>query len=30
VRVKPTKKCPDWHLGVGNPTWLFLDEITFE
>lgn len=20
--------CPDWHLGVGNPTWLFLDEIT--
>ncbi len=20
--------CPDWHLGKGNPTWLFLDEIT--
>lgn len=19
--------CPDWHLGKGNPTWLFLDEI---
>lgn len=30
MRVKPTKECPDWHLGVGNPTWLFLDEITFE
>ena len=22
-------KCPDWHLGVGNPTWLFLDELIF-
>lgn len=20
--------CPNWHLGKGNPTWLFLDEIT--
>ncbi len=30
LRVKPTKECPDWHLGDGNPTWLFLDEITFE
>lgn len=20
--------CPDWHLGKGNQTWLFLDEIT--
>lgn len=30
LRVKPTATCPDWHLGVGNPTWLFLDEITFE
>ena len=30
VRVKPTKECPNWHLGDGNPTWLFLDEITFE
>ena len=22
-------KCPDWHLGSGNDTWLFLDEIIF-
>lgn len=20
--------CPEWHLGAGNKTWLFLDEIT--
>ena len=23
-------KCPDWHLGAGNDTWLFLDEIILE
>jgi hypothetical protein len=22
--------CPDWHLGSGNPTWLFLDEISVQ
>jgi hypothetical protein len=22
--------CPEWHLGNGNPTWLFFDEITVE
>jgi len=21
-------KCPDWHLGSGNDSWMFLDEIT--
>ena len=21
--------CPEWHLGNGNPTWLFLDELIF-
>jgi hypothetical protein len=21
--------CPDWHLGKGNKTWLFLDELYF-
>jgi predicted alpha-1,2-mannosidase len=21
--------CPEWHLGAGNPTWLFLDELIF-
>jgi hypothetical protein len=23
-------KCPEWHLGNGNDTWLFADEIFFE
>lgn len=23
-------KCPDWHLGAGNDTWLFIDEILFD
>ncbi|MDX2361348.1 MAG: GH92 family glycosyl hydrolase [Crocinitomicaceae bacterium] len=23
-------ECPEWHLGVGNPTWLFVDEIYFK
>jgi len=22
-------KCPEWHLGAGNDTWLFVDEILF-
>jgi hypothetical protein len=21
---------PDWHLGAGNPTWMFLDELQIE
>lgn len=25
--VKNYGKCPDWHLGAGNDTWLFLDEL---
>lgn len=27
VRVINSGKCPEWHLGAGNDTWLFLDEI---
>ena len=29
IRIKATNfgPCPDWHLGKGNPTWLFIDEI---
>ena len=23
-------KCPEWHLGNGNDTWLFIDEIEFK
>jgi len=30
ITAKSTKKCPDWHLGTGNPTWLFVDEILFK
>jgi len=22
--------CPEWHPGSGNPTWIFIDEITVE
>lgn len=29
VRIKAINAgvCPEWHLGKGNPTWLFIDEI---
>lgn len=30
VRVKNYGKCPAWHLGKGEDTWLFLDEIIIE
>jgi predicted alpha-1,2-mannosidase len=23
-------KLPEWHLGAGNPTWLFIDELLFK
>lgn len=26
--IEGTKECPQWHYGVGNPCWFFLDEIT--
>lgn len=29
VRIENAGKCPDWHLGAGNDTWLFMDEISF-
>lgn len=22
--------CPDWHLGAGGKTWIFVDEITIK
>ncbi len=28
ISVKNAGNCPDWHLGRGNPTWIFLDEIS--
>ena len=32
IRIKATNfgKCPEWHLGKGNPTWLFIDEINIK
>lgn len=30
VKANPVKECPEWHLGAGNPTWLFIDEISFK
>lgn len=29
ITVKNSGKCPTWHLGNGNDTWLFVDEIVF-
>lgn len=27
VEVTGTKDCPEWHYGVGNPCWFFIDEV---
>jgi hypothetical protein len=27
ITVKNFGKCPEWHLGDGNDTWLFVDEL---
>lgn len=27
IDIEGTKKCPEWHYGVGNPCWFMLDEI---
>ncbi|MCJ8291991.1 MAG: glycoside hydrolase family 92 protein [Crocinitomicaceae bacterium] len=27
ITVKNSGKCPSWHLGDGNDTWLFVDEL---
>ncbi len=29
IEVVNFGKCPEWHLGSGNDTWLFADEIIF-
>ena len=29
IKAENAGKCPDWHLGAGNDTWLFFDEISF-
>jgi hypothetical protein len=30
IKTNSTDECPEWHLGVGNPTWTFVDEIFFK
>ncbi len=30
VMAKNRGKCPDWHLGKGGNSWIFLDEITID
>jgi predicted alpha-1,2-mannosidase len=30
VTAKNYGECPDWHLGAGGTTWLFVDEIVIE
>lgn len=27
IYIEGTKVCPSWHYGVGQPSWLFLDEV---
>ncbi len=29
INAKNYGKCPDWHLGAGYDTWIFVDEIIF-
>ncbi|NTW25060.1 MAG: glycoside hydrolase family 92 protein [Lentimicrobium sp.] len=29
VRIVNAGPCPEWHPGKGNPTWIFIDEISF-
>lgn len=30
VFAKNGGPCPDWHVGRGNPSWIFADEITIK
>ncbi len=30
VTAKNSGVCPEWHMGEGNPTWIFADEIIVE
>ena len=28
--AKKIDACPDWHVGAGEPGWIFCDEIVIE
>jgi len=30
IRGKNIGDCPEWHPGAGNPTWVFIDEISIK
>ena len=30
VVAKNQGNCPDWHVGEGQPAWIFADEIVVE
>ena len=30
IKAKNMGKCPEWHPGAGNPSWIFIDEVTIE
>lgn len=30
VIAKSIKTCPEWHIGAGEPAWIFVDEIVVE
>ena len=30
VLAKNRGNCPDWHVGAGNKSWIFADEITIK
>ncbi|MBS1914655.1 MAG: DUF4838 domain-containing protein [Bacteroidetes bacterium] len=30
IEVTATKVCPEWHYGVGHPSWMFMDEVTVQ
>ncbi len=27
IKINTINECPDWHIGAGGKTWLFLDEV---
>lgn len=30
ITARSLKKCPEWHRGAGQPSWIFIDEIVVE
>ncbi|MEN8153089.1 MAG: DUF4838 domain-containing protein [Acidobacteriota bacterium] len=30
IKAISLKKCPEWHRGFGNPSWIFVDELIVE